>query len=276
MSENTEVQQESTLPPAKSDAEEALRQAGETGAEEVKADEAKPEAKEAKPNRTGDYIRRLQSEVSELRQYKAEQLAKSQNSAQPQRTASGPSDGEPTLADFDYNLEDYQRAHSRWTYQELSKQDRAQAEAATAHKAQHDALTAYQERALAFEAEHPDYLEAVDTFFSTYQPSQQVQMAVIRHDRGPEIAYYIANNDDEAWTIANTLPQNADAAIARLVKRMDATQQAPNPPAPPVRAISQAPAPAPRVGGRSVAVVPPEKQTDDDWYKADVERRRKR
>lgn len=285
MSDNTEVQQEPTSQPAevppKSDAEAAQReQAKAAPAADVKPDgEAKPDdkAEGQKPNRTKAYIERLQSEVAELRRREAERLATPENTAHPQRTAPAPSEGEPSLADFDYDLEAYNRAHARWVVREELKQDRERAEAASAQKTQHEVLTAYQERALQFEAEHPDYLEAVDTFFATYQPSQQVQMAVIRHERGPEIAYYIANNDDEAWNIANTLPQNAEAAIARLVKRMDATQQAPIPaPAPQVRTISQAPAPTPKVGGRSVAVPPPEKMTDDDWYKADRERRRPR
>lgn len=274
MSETNEVQTD-TLPPPKSDAEAALREQAKPEGEQPEP-EAKPDAKPEKPNRTREYIQRLQSEVAELRRRESERLATPANVSHPERTASKPSDGEPTLEDFDYNLEDFSRAHARWTVRQELQQERQRAEAETAQKTQQDALTAYQQRAMEFEAEHPDYLEAVDTFFANYQPSQQIQMAVIRHERGPEIAYYIANNDDEAWTIANTLPQNAEAAIARLVKRMDATQQAPIPPAPPVRAISNAPAPTPRVASRSAVTIPPEKQTDDDWYKADRERRRPR
>jgi hypothetical protein len=275
MTENTEVSQDVTEAPAKSDAEEALRAQAtpETGAEEVKADD---EPKAEKPNRTKAYIQRLQQEVADLRRIANERLATPDTSAQSTRTAPAPSDGEPTLADHDYDLESYNRAHARWVVREELKTERQNAEAATAQKAQQDALTSYQERVWAFEESHPDYLEAVDGFFNEYQPGPEVQMAVIRHERGPEIAYYIANNDDEAFAIANTLPRNAEAAIARLVKRMDATQQAPIPTAQPVRAISQAPAPTPRVGGRSVVQPPPEKMTDDAWYKAEKERLRKR
>lgn len=281
--ETNEVQtqeqaQPETQAPPKSDAEAALREQqakpeGEAiGAEEVKAEPAKPD----KPNRTREYIQRLQSEVADLRRREAERLATPANMTHPNRTANAPSEGEPTLADFDYNLEDYNRAHARWVFREEMKQERERADAASAQKTQHEALSAYQQRAMEFETEHPDYLEAVDGFFANYQPSQEIQMAIIRHERGPEIAYYIANNDDEAFGIANTLPQNAAAAVARLVKRMDATQQAPNSPPTPVRAISQAPAPIPRVGGRSVTQPPPEKMTDDEWYEIEKKSRRKR
>jgi len=273
-----------TLPPAKSDAEQALRDAAKPetpAATEPEATEAKP--KPEKPNRTGAYIERLQERARaaedrarELEARLATPPASSHHSSQPQNNR-GAAEGEPTLEGHDYDLEAYTRAHSRWAAEQIIKEREETARQNSERQTFQEKMDSYAERAAEFEESHPDYREAIDGFLADYQPSREIQLAIIGHERGPEIAYYVANSDDEAFTLANTLPQNAAAAVSRLIKRMDAAQQAPIPSPPPqVRTISQAPAPTPRVGGRSVAVVPPEKQTDDDWYRADLERRRKR
>jgi hypothetical protein len=277
---STEVE---TLPPAKSDAEQALRDAAKQeapAATEPEATEAKP--KPEKPNRTGAYIERLQERARaaedrarELEARLATPAAPAHHSSQP-RNNGGAAEGEPTLEGHNYDLEAYTRAHSRWGAEQIIKERETAASEQRERQTFQQTMDSYAERAAEFEESHPDYREAIDGFFADYQPSREIQLAIIGHERGPEIAYYVANSDDEAFTLANTLPQNAAAAVSRLIKRMDAAQQAPIPSPPPVRTISQAPAPTPRVGGRSVAVVPPEKQTDDDWYRADLERRRKR
>jgi len=286
MSENESSTEVETLPPAKSDAEQALRDQQQAPKPEAAAPEAETtEAKPEKPNRTKAYIERLQERVRaaedrarELESARiATQPASSHHSSQPQNNRGAAADGEPTLEGHDYDLEAYTRAHSRWAAEQIIRERETAANEQRERQTFQEKMDSYAERAAEFEESHPDYREAIDGFFADYQPSREIQLAIIGHERGPEIAYYVANSDDEAFTLANTLPQNAAAAVSRLIKRMDAAQQAPIPSPPsPVRTISQAPAPTPRVGGRSVAVVPPEKQTDDDWYRADLERRRKR
>lgn len=305
-----------TRPPPKNDFEAAQREAEDAKAAKEPAapaktaatttgedGAAKPEAEKQgdpkKQNRTGAYIQRLQDRVRELES----RVASTQPPAHDSRTTTTATargaeaeDAEPTLEQFDYDIEKYTRAHSQWAVQNAQKVSKAEAEAATARESQQQMFDSYNERLAAFEAEHPDFREAVDSI--EYDLSKEVGVAILAHERGPEIAYYVANNDDEAFNLANTLPQNAAKAIERLVKRMDAAQQASQPsptqdepetPADPVtkalkaanatpaaKPISKAPAPTPTVGGRSTVDVPPEKQTDDDWYKADRERRRKR
>jgi exonuclease VII large subunit len=203
-------------------------------------------------------------------------------SARPAHTPAPAANGEPTLEDYDYDLASFNRAHSRWSVNQVLQEERQAAEASRQRQTFQESMNSYAERAEAFVEQHPDYPEAIDEFFSTYQPSQEIQLAIIGHERGPEIAYYVANNDDEAFTLANTLPQNSAAAVARVLRRMDAAQQAAAPvaanplPAAPVKQVSQAPAPTRVVGGRAAAVIPPQKLTDDEWYKADREQRRKR
>jgi hypothetical protein len=268
---------------------------GDDGA--AKPDGEPGKQSEGKKNRTGIYINRLQEENRRLREQLASNGGQAHDARQPQAaTARGAeeADAEPTLEQFDYDIEKYTRAHTQWGIRNAQKTSKAEAEAATARESQQQMFDSYNERLAAFEAEHPDFQEAVNSI--EYDLSREVGLAILAHERGPEIAYYIANNDDEAFNLANTLPQNAAKAVDRLIKRMDAAQQASQPdpqrdpePADPVTAalkaananpaakpISKAPAPTPTVAGRSVVKVPPEKQTDDDWYKADKERRRKR
>jgi hypothetical protein len=102
---------------------------------------------------------------------------------------------------------------------------------------------------------------------------------------GPEIAYHLGNNDDDAFQLASIQPHLAAAAVDRLAKRLLAAHEAPGiaAPAAPIPTpsriappVSKAPAPLPSVGGRSPVATPPEKMTDDQWYAQDREKRRKR
>jgi hypothetical protein len=100
------------------------------------------------------------------------------------------------------------------------------------------------------------------------------------HENGPLIAYHLANDDEALFHIASIRPELQAAAVERLAARLSAAQQPADAPpvaiAPPIKPITQAPPPPPRVGGRAVAETPAEKLTDDDWYRADREKRRKR
>ena len=67
------------------------------------------------------------------------------------------------------------------------------------------------------------------------------------------------------------------AAVERLASRLTAAPQAPQTPTNPInpKPVSKAPAPAPTVSGRSPTEVPPEKLTDDEWFKREHAKRAK-
>lgn len=268
---------ETNQPPPRNDAEAAAQEASR--ATETPEQKAAREEGERKRNRTRDYIERQQRRIAEL----AEENARLKNSGtQPAKDSGASGDKEPTLEDFDFDMAAFNRAHADWAVQKaLAARDNSNKQAEDARK-QQELSIAYQQRMATFAEDHPDFLEVVGSI--PHQLSPEVQAAIMAHERGPEIAYHLGNNDDDAWTLSNTLPHNAAAAVDRLVKRLSAAHNTPEtPPAQanplaqkPSKPVTSAPKPPATVGGRSPSDTPPEKLTDDEWYSRDVERCRKR
>lgn len=262
--------------PPRSDAEAALQEnATQTETPEQKA--AREEG-ERKKNRTKEYIDRINRERAELAAENARLKAGNGNNQGTSKTEGG--EKEPTLEDFDYDIAAFNKAHAKWAVQnELRAQQESTKQAEDTRK-QQELLTAYNERAATFADEHPDFSETVGSI--PYQLSNEVQAAIMAHPRGPEIAYYLGNNDDDAFNLSNVLPHVAAAAVDRLAKRITAAPQTPEQPqggnqlAQPPKPVTRAPQPPATVGGRSPTETPPEKLTDDEWYRRDVEKRRKR
>lgn len=281
------------VPPPKSDAEAAQREEAAKNAGEQQGATKPDDGK--KPNRTREYIDKLHRERSELQrelaQLKSGQAAPQQSNASAQRGQPSPQgDAEPTLEEHDFDVAAYTRAHSAWAVRtELQKQQTQQTATAAATQ-QQERWDSYMTRAAEFADEHPDFFEAVALI--AYPLSQEIQDAVASHENGPAIAYHLANNDDDAFQLASIQPHLAAAAVERLAKRLSAAPAKPeaNQPtqqpnnlaaatalaASQTKPISQAPPPAPTVGGRSPTDVPPEKLTDDQWFARERERERKR
>lgn len=240
-----------------------------------KPEEAKPE----KRNRTGEYINRINTENRSLR-LEMEELRRQVQQAAPARQATGQphsarydADAEPDITNYqDFN--EYMRDRDKWTRSQWEKQQK-EAEATRKH---HDTLATYEQRVASFAEQHPDFVEVVGSMDMSLVP-QELQAAVLAHEMGPQIAYHLANDEDALFAIASIRPELMGAAVNRLASRLAAAPkpEAPAETAPPQpKPITQAPPPPPKLQGRAPATVPVEKMTDDDWYRADVERRRKR
>lgn len=260
-----------TPKPPRNDAEAAAQEAAVPPAPEPAAPKPEPPKK---PNRTGEYIGRLQGENRELR---------NELEAIKRRLPPEPKPEAPRAEDFFQDPAAYtQRVAEHVTAQARAAWEQEQRQQAELRQ-QQEQLTHYQTRAQAFAAAHPDFLEVVESINPQYLP-QELQAAIMAHERGAEIAYHLGNNEDDLFDLASRRPELMGAAVERLAQRLTAAPpEAPTPaavvppaPAVPPKPISQAPAPAPRVGGRSPTEVPPEKMTDDEWYRQDRERRRKR
>lgn len=248
--------------------------------EKARADAAEREKQQK--SRTTSYIDRLKADNAEMRRRLAEvesrQSTTTPQTRQPQSQQRAASEGPPTLADCDFDVGRWQQANNEWTLAEHERR----AEAKSARDREQKTLDAYQERLDAFVVSHPDFEEVVGAIDPQFF-SPDLERAVLAHDKGPAIAYHLATNDEALWQLASVRPELLPAAVARLASRLGAAPQqqeppaaAVAPPAAPVKPITQAPPPVPQVGGRAVATPPPERMTDDEWYKADRERRRKR
>ncbi|WP_419653879.1 hypothetical protein ACN3VN_05140 [Xylella fastidiosa] len=244
-------------------------------------DEADTQAEEKKKqgNRTREYIQRINGENNELRR-RLEALERQQQSGSTRssHTPQAGQEGAPELEDYAYNMNGWVDARFNHLFQQW-QQEQQQAETA---RQQHSAQARYEARAAEFVNVHPDFYETVGSMdLSLLSPA--VQAAVIQHEKGPEIAYHLATQDDALWSLASVREDLLPAAVERLAARMaTASLAAPQTHHPltagpsPSKPISNAPPPPPSVSGRSPAEIPSEKLTDDDWYRRDVDKRRKR
>lgn len=271
MSDETIVQADegSATPPVvpKSDAEAAILEAAAPAeaqeSETPTPDPVAPDKEERQRNRTTRYIESLKQQIAELRASPV---------ASPATPAAKAPVGEPTLAEHDYDIAAYTRAHAAWAVQEaLTSRDKEQREQATKAE-QHEAAVRYQEQVDAVTDEYPDFAEVVGSIPPQFI-TPELEAAILRHPQGARIAYHIGSNDDDAFLLASTRPELVSAAVDRLAKRLAAPAAAKPAPA---KAITKAPAPPPSLSGKAPVTVPPEKLTDEQWLSREKERERKR
>jgi FtsZ-binding cell division protein ZapB len=241
--------------PPRNDAEAAQREQEAVPATPDK--DAEAEKADRKRNRTREYINKLNRENAELR---AERESWQQQQKTPEASK------EPAIADFNFDQAAYQRALIAHEAKRLFEEQRQTVTKAQEQQRQAETLANYSAKVAEFADEHPDFMESVGSM--KYPIPDATQMAIIAHDRGPEIAYHLAHNDDDAFQLASIQPHLAAAAVERLASRLTAAQQAPQQPQqPPTRHVSRAPAPVATVGGKAPTAVSPEKLTDDEWFR---------
>ncbi len=257
---------ETTEGDAPAETEEAKAAREQTEREEAARQETK------KKNRTTAYIERMKAENQAARQKLAELEAKLTQPAQP--AASEPVEGEPRLAEFNYDFEAYQRAHTRWGIAQADKVREDSRRQADLSRQQQELGQTYQSRVDTFTEDHPDFVEKV---MSLPPLPWEIQAAIMGHEKGPELAYHLAQNRKELLDLSRTPANLLGDAVTDLASRLKPAPQAA--PQTPVRVVSSAPAPTPTVSGRTAGETPPEKLTDEQWLErqkeADRQRRRR-
>ncbi len=265
-------------PAPKSDAEAAQAEAETPPAPTPDpAKEAAEREATAKKNRTKTYIDRINGENAEMRRKLADLEAR--------LPPPPPKPAPPKPEDFYANPVEYTNAVAKQAEQAAFERFRTEQEQQAAQQKQQETWTAYNQRLEAFAADKPDFQEVVGSI--RFPISPEVQATIAAHESGPAIAYHLGLNENDAFLLASARPELADFVLEQIASRLNAAPQPGQAPAhsqtPPALAapaqpkpISQAPPPAPRVGGRSPTEIPPEKMTDDQWYAQEVERRRQR
>jgi len=253
----------------KNDAEAAAQDAQK--AEEEKRESKPDEAQAKRKNRTTEYIERLKGEAARARELERKLAELEARLPKPE----GPKPPDPK--DFYEDPIGFTKAQAEFQVMEARRKWEEEQRAAAKQAEEQRLWQSYQERALKFAAEHEDFEEVVNSVRFPLAP--EVQAAIAAHESGPAIAYHIGLNAHDAFLLAQTKPELAQFAVELIASRMKAAPEVPSPPAATAetpKPISQAPAPPPRVGGRSPTEVPKEKMTDEEWYRAEQERRRKR
>lgn len=249
-------------------------------AKEVEAKKAEDEAAKRK-NRTTQYIERLRGDSDAQRRENVELRKRldALESRVPRQELK-----EPTLEDANFDPQELARQMARWEVQQARQQWEKEQQTDAANRTEQEKVAAYQGRVNAFTAENPDFFEVVGSM-DTKLLHPELQKAIMAHEKGPQIAYQLALNDDDLFQLASVRPELLGTAVDRFASRLESAQAtavqeqpaalAPAP-QPAQKPASQAPAPAPRLGGRTPTEIPPEKLTDDQWFAKRQEARRKR
>lgn len=238
-----------------------------------KKEEAKPEAKEApKPEeKKEDHIpkgvqKRIDRAVRE--KYEAQAEAKmlkerldriEQNLQQNNRQDRPIDNSEPMIDNFD-DFDKYVAAKAGWIAsnkinETLQERERRSAEERVA-AAHYKAVEGWQQRVEQATAELPDFEEVLSS--SDVPMSDFMRDAIIDSDLGPKVAYWLANNPDEAKKIASMSPLATVKAIGRLEERLESQAKAPKKP-------TSAPAPLTPVGGKASVSKDPGKMSDAEY-----------
>lgn len=178
-----------------------------------------------------DYeIERLRAEVAKFQEAPAQQVA--------------PANDFPTLEQYGYDEGKYQAAVASHISKIAQEQGTAAArEAFNAEKQRQQAEQANQSWAQK-EAEliksKPDYVEKVQQA-ATLPISQEIQQALKGHELGPQIALHMVENAEASRAILRLPLPLQLMEVGRIAAKIEAAKAAPKP------AVSQAPAPIPKV-----------------------------
>lgn len=257
--DDTDLHQQAGAQGQDGSADEGADDAGSDGGDQrANKDDDSSDSGKGNKNRTGKYIRSLQQRLADSAQEKLELQQRLE--AIEKRIGSDKTDEEPTLEAYDYDVEAFTKAHTTWaTRKALEERDQTR-EQSRGKEEFRKTVSTYNDKVNAFAEEHPDFVEAVESM--PFQLTQAQQLAIMRHENGPQIAYHLANHDEDAFALASVRDELADQAVKRIASRLSAARKEPTN----TRPVTKAPDPAPKVSGRSKNEPDPTKLTDDDWY----------
>lgn len=164
-------------------------------------------------------IGELTREKYEMKARIAELEARDAGAPSPNHEPADPRSGAPNLDAFNSYEEwveataDY-RAEKR--FNELQKQSEERAAQETERKAQDQRRTAYTQRVENIEDRYPDYHDVT----AEVPVTRAMADFMLGHDKGPDIAYYLGKNPDEAMRITKLSPVQQGYELARLEATM--------------------------------------------------------
>jgi len=152
-----------------------------------------------------------------------------------------PDPNEPKLEQFS-DIEEFAKAKAEYAVKQAKTKEETERSAQQQRKFVQDLTASWEEKVEKFAAEAEDF----DSVVGELKPVNALVVAIMDEDNGPQVAYHLAKNPDEARRIAglNTLRQAKE--IARLAAKLSAEPPKPKKP-------SSAPAPITPVQGAAAA-----------------------
>lgn len=212
VTENTEAKQESTP---------------ETDAEK-EAEVKKPSGVQKRINELTRDKRELERKFEELQR----QVTQPEKLYQPFQ--------QPTLEQFQYDTEaygqammQYAQAEAQRKYQISIEEDRKQRQHFEQQQYVRNIVEEHGKREKAFIKQTPDYADTVFPFMDAAGFREDILETIGLSDQSPAILYYLAQNPDEAFRIADLPPHHAGRSIAlieaKLASKTKPVSKAPDP-----------------------------------------------
>ena len=178
-------------------------------------------------------------------------------------------DSEPTIDKFD-NFDQYVAAKAEYIAKKqiestLTARERAQAEHREATE-RTKTVDSWNKRIAAATAEMPDFEEVLAS--SDVPMTPPMQQAIMESDIGPKLAYYLANNPEEAEKIAGMSPIGAIRTLGRIEERLSNSK--------PAVKSTDAPPPIRATGSNATVTKDPHKMSDAEfaaWRKNQIKAR---
>lgn len=250
--------------------QDAMQDEGEEAPEEVTEEPAKPKD-EPIPKGVQRRIDRAvrQKYEAEARANELERrIRQIESQAQPVTRQQQGSEGEPRLDQFE-DIESYVSAKAAWVADQrinstLTAREKAEAEARQ-QATQRTVAETWQKRIAQATAELPDYDDVVGSSDIVFTDAATIA-AIQESDIGPQIAYYLASNPDEADEIAQLSGTAAIRAIGRLEAKIEGKTVS----------VTKAPPPIKPVGQKAKVTKSPTEMSADEfaaWRKRHIARR---
>ena len=233
-----EVKAEETLTPEQAEERDRKKEGRRFGR---RLDKAYRERAEAQAR--ADF---LEKQVNELRQ-----------SAPPQKV-----EGEPTLAQFDYDPEKYATAKAEFAKSQALKELEAKQREQVSQSFQTELVSKWEEKVDKSLDKYDDYQEVVGEL----KPVSPLIVAIMDAENGPDIAYYLGKHLDEAKRLAALPHVSQIREIGRLEAKLSLA------PAKPITPSKAPPPITPVTGAASTATDVP---SDDDDLKTWMRKRQK-
>lgn len=167
----------------------------------------------------------------------------------------------PRLEDFNYDESAYQAALFEHASAEAARKVREELKREDEQRKQSERVKSWKARESEFRTKNPDYEDV-----AYYAPINEAMADIIQESElGPQVAYYLGKNLDEARAITEMSPTQAARALGRIEAKLE---KPPTPPPAPKPAVSQAPPPPPRLEATEPAVEKdPDQMSMGDWLK---------
>lgn len=193
------------------------------------------------------------------------------NQTQPQQRPQA-AQGEPTLEGSGGDMTKFVREHATWAAREEFRRVREEEADQKKQEAQRDKAQKYEDRVDKTRTKYEDFDDLVSDPRLAITPD--MAEFIRESDEGPEVAYWLAKNPQEASRIAQMNGRDADRALARIEARV--TQPAPAPATP--KPVTNAPPPPPTVGTASATAKPglSDDAPTNDWMRERITQLRKR